>query len=456
MASEVRQLWKTTDEGCELVLYATSDGVVKRAYPGVRVLFWPNRKPCWAANMYSCALLKRGWAIGTVNDTAASLALLLRFLYEHRRDFQDMDDAALHRLSDELAGEPDLRSAQAKRRGGRQTNKILRRVLAFLEWYQTLFPGERPLVGEHGEGAQITVERRTMHIGTRTVSSLWHESMVPDDVPRDVRPMARNILQSLLDACPKLAQSRYVQKRASTLLKMLADTGARRVEINNLTVKDIKAAARRQDGLLEVRTAKRGDWKIRYVPLPRPTLNTVMDYIDIQRRLHVRRLIQKGVIAHDPGWLLLNDRGGKLHVETITQDIARLRIIAGVSERGTAHMLRHRWITIQVLERLKACLGQKLPLDVATTILTQVASMTGHKRIESLWPYIDLAFEEMGVWDTAEAVINMRMNAEAAYRELREIRKAHQEGSPLTKLELHRVDNLLHDLLGSVKPEFTE
>ena len=82
--------------------------------------------------------------------------------------------------------------------------------------------------------------------------------------------------------------------------------------------------------------------------------------------------------------------------------------------------------------------------------------MTDHKQIESLWTYIDLAFEEMGIWDTAESVINMRMNAEAAHRELCEIRSRHRDGDSLTKGELKLVDQLLHNLLEHVRPEFAK
>lgn len=82
--------------------------------------------------------------------------------------------------------------------------------------------------------------------------------------------------------------------------------------------------------------------------------------------------------------------------------------------------------------------------------------MTGHKQIESLWTYIDFAFEEMGIWDTAESVINMRMNAEAAHRELCEIRRLHCNGESLTTDELKRVDSLLVNLPDQIKPEFAK
>jgi site-specific recombinase XerD len=452
----MRKLWKTTDSRCELVLYASSTGPVTKAFPGVRVLFWPNGRPCWPANMYAANALRFGRAIGTVNTYASELSHFLRFLYEHRLHFEDVDDDVIYSFSERLEGEFTSGRKGGKRRGGRQTNKILRRALGFLEWYQKFFPAKRPLVGELGDAAQVTIERRRMEIKGRRISYVWHDSMVAEDVPRDVKPMARNVLSELLAACHKIANSRYIQQRAATILKLLADTGARRSEICGLSVKDVEEAAMSRSGKIRLPTAKGGNWRIREVPIPKATLDAVMSFIKIQRALHVRRLKKLGTIKRDPGWLFLNHRGNRLHVETITQDIARLRRIAGIDERATAHMLRHRWITIQVLERLKVYVGQKLPMDVATTILTHVASMTGHSQIQSLWGYIDLAFEEMGIWDTAQSVIHMRLNAEAAHRELRALREAHRDGSRLTKEELTRVDNLLHDLLENVKPEFAD
>ncbi len=450
------KLWRTTDSRCELVRFAHASDIHTQPFPGVRVLFWPNRIPCWPANMYLVTHLRHGRSIGTVNTCAAELACFLRFLSTGKTAFEDMDDNAMHAFSKDLVEEPDPRALQAPRRGGRQVNKILRRVLVFLRWYQSLWLGEQLIVGAVGQGARITTEERTLRIKGRNVTYLWHRSMVANDVPRNVKPLSRSVYLELLEACNFVAKSPYVQARTRTLLKLLSDTGARRIEIANMKVADVVHAAESGHGKLSLLTAKRGDQRPRLVPVPTATLDAVLSFIDVQRKLHVQRLTKRRVISEDPGWLLLNNRGQRLHVETITQDIARLRRIAGIPENATAHMLRHRWITIQVLERLKAYIGQRLPMDIATTILTKVASMTGHKQIESLWTYIDLAFEEMGIWDTAESVINMRMNAEAAHRELCEIRWLHRNGESLTKDELKRVDSLLLNLLDQVRPEFAK
>jgi len=451
-----KKLWKTTDKDCQLVLYAHSTGVQFQQFSGVRVLFWPNLIPCWAANMYLVTNLRYGRAIGTVNTYAAELTCFLRFLSTNNILFEDMSDNAMHEFSDFLARETDWRSSQASRRGGRQVNKILRRALVFLKWYQSIFSVDNPIVGVADSTAKINIEDRAFRVKNRTVTYIWHTSMVPNDVPLDIKPLSRSIYLELLDACKNIAKSPYVQARTRTLLKMLSDTGARRVEISQVKVTDVIEAVESGHGMLRLFTAKRGDKRQRLVPVPSVTLNAVLSFIEVKRKLHISRLLKRKVILQDAGWLFLTDRGQQLNVETITQDVARLRRIAGINEKATAHMLRHRWITIQVLERLKAYIGQKLPMDIATTILTKVASMTGHKQIESLWTYIDLAFEELGIWDTAESVINMRMNAEAAHRELSEIRNQHSDGKSLTKCELKRVDELLQNLLEHVKPEFTK
>jgi site-specific recombinase XerD len=450
------KLWRTTSEECSLVLYAHSDGPVKRPYPGVRVLFWPDGKPCWPANMYLASTIRSGRSIGTSNTYAAELALFLRFLYQEKNQLDNVANDDIYRFSERLVAEPHPRIPQSGRRGGTQVNKILRRALTFLRWYQKLHPLSPLLVGEQGSGARITVEERVVRHKNRMIRYLWHDSMVSESVPADIKPMARNVFLALLAACRRLAKSRYVQARAATILKLLSDSGARRSEIASLRVSVVLEVVREKGTKLLLRTAKRGDWKVREVPMPPSTLDAIVSFIEVDRKLHVRRLRNAKKISHDPGWLFLTQDGKKLAVESITQDFARLRRIAGVSGRATAHMLRHRWITIQVLERLKAYIGKRLPMDMATSILTHVASMTGHRRIESLWSYVDLAFQEMGIWDTAETVINMRMNAEAAHRELTEIRERHSDGSPLTREELGRVDKLLHDLLTHVKPEFVE
>ena len=97
----------------------------------------------------------------------------------------------------------------------------------------------------------------------------------------------------------------------------------------------------------------------------------------------------KGKLNSDPGYLFLSEITGlPLCEQTITKEISLLRIIAGINEKACGHMFRHRFITLQIIYRLKEYIGKELPMDIAHVILTKVASITGHKGIKGLISYL--------------------------------------------------------------------
>ncbi len=73
--------------------------------------------------------------------------LSLRWLIE------DVCDDVLVSFSDWLVNR--------KKSSGNHINRILLRVISFLEWYQTLLVGRR-LVGSLGQGAQVTISLRSL------------------------------------------------------------------------------------------------------------------------------------------------------------------------------------------------------------------------------------------------------------------------------------------------------
>ncbi len=112
-------------------------------------------------------------------------------------------------------------------------------------------------------------------------------------------------------------------------------------------------------------------------------------------------------------------------------------------------MFRHRFITIQVATRIKDFKKGTLPIDVISTILTKVSSLSGHQNPHSLQPYIDIAFAELDAWKTADKVLAMRSKLEATYRELQSI-KLDIQNSKMTKKEmLNNVDALLESILSA-------
>jgi site-specific recombinase XerD len=441
---------RRSDDNCLIPLYVHSNGPQMRVCVGLRVLFWPSGEPCWFANMFLVDAFRNGGSIATANALADSLSLFLRFLARRQLQIEEVDDERICAFAD-LLDRQQLRGARL--RGGRQVNKIIRTTLRFLEWFQQVRPSARPLVGGDGSAALIRVQTRVARRRGRTTTSLSHASMVPEDVPRDVQPMSRDIFLQLLDACTRLADDRHVQERARLMLKLLHDTGARRAEINGLQVQDIQDALADEAGRLRLKTVKRRRGpSVRLVPVPRATLDAAMAFIQTARALLIHKLKRQHRLRVDPGWLLLNAHGRALGVETITQDIARLRAIAGIHQRAHAHMLRHRYLTIQALERIKVFVGRQLPMEMASTILTRLASLSGHSSIESLWKYIDLVFEEMGVWNSAEDVLRLRSNSEAALREIQGLRRQCAAGQPITGSSLLLLERALTQLTEPAAP----
>jgi len=112
----------------------------------------------------------------------------------------------------------------------------------------------------------------------------------------------------------------------------------------------------------------------------------------------------------------------------------RLRRLADVEEKASIHMLRHRWITLQVVEGIRAYGNQKLPLDVATSLLSRISSMTGHSSIDSLWSYVLMTFDELGVWDRAQENHTIRSVIAAIDREIAIFRESEADLSASKRL----------------------
>ena len=371
MSSAIGQLW-----------ISTSNGSTK-----ARVVVWPNGLPCWEVNCFLASLQRRGRSASTVRAYASELSSAVRFVFSRSLDFLELHDQDIVDYSRWLAS-----NATGRTRQNNQVNKLLDRLLTFLRWLQTFSGLEQPLVGAVGSGAKVSVEETVLRIRGRSTIKSRHLGHVPSNATWPVRPVARATLVALRNSVATSYKSPYCRARAHALLTLLADTGCRREEAVYLRVEDVRSALEDDRGLLRLRTSKRPGNPGRYVPIPRTSLVSLQQFIDVQRALLVRRLTK---LKRRPAeWVLLSRRGDMWDPESVTQCFARLRRCGQVSGRASAHMLRHRWITLQLLERLKRCQEVALGPELATTMLTRVASMSGHSDIDSLWDYVDFSFEE--------------------------------------------------------------
>jgi len=460
-----KQLWKKTDKDCMLVDYTCAKGSILISAPKIPVMFWPDGGVCWPVTMW---LMEKGKAyIGRVtakgkrntnggsSTTHASLiSHLVRFTFSKRnKNFALLLDDDIKGWSEDLKIEVDPKNRFSKRRKSSQTGKIMRSGLNFLLWYQKVMLPHDNLIGED-LSHQITIEEKTQERKSKfgkafRTTYVDHRHIPTKSTPQKVFAIGHEKITKLYDALRETTSSVQVRKRDENVLRMLEAVGGRRVEVADLKVEDIRLAYKTER--MPLQTAKSDDTEPRQVPIGKEWLEPIILYINTYRKKLVKELIKKGKIDGEPEDLFINIRNGKkLSEERITNLISKLRRAANIDEKVCAHMFRHRFITIQVATRLKDFRKGDLPLDVENTILTKVASISGHKDPKSLRIYIDLAFAELNVWDTADKVLKMRSKLEGAFRQIQTL-KGDLKSEHLSKKELLcMVETLLGNIISSI------
>jgi hypothetical protein len=165
---------------------------------------------------------------------------------------------------------------------------------------------------------------------------------------------------------------------------------------------------------LVLATKKREPNAQRKVPV---TMNLVIKlgvYVRKYRAGILEQLHASGKHPEPNDFLFLNSDGNPLSKETLTRGFARLCEYAEITQRTCLSMFRHRAITSLVAIHLREFCSARLEVALHalndadySTILAKVASITGHKNPESLRPYIHLAWEELGAFDTVQAAIKL-------------------------------------------------
>ncbi len=384
--TSVGRLWRTSSKEFYLPGYDKFRRSERWAAPEMRVMYWPDGCICWQLNVYFLHLRRSNSAISTINTYASELSLFVRFLFESKVVIEDVCDDVLVSFSDWLVNR--------KKSSGNHINRILLRVISFLEWYQTLLVGRR-LVGSLGQGAQVTISLRSLKSKQGVVRvRTQHHAMVPASIPRTVRPISSNIVSALLDSCEWAAKTNFRRSRDRCMLVLLADTGIRREELTWIRVSDVVGAS--ADRKLPVRTSKRKGNPYRLIPISDETFRMLLEYIDVTRSIQVRRLNRRKIGFKDQGWLFCTREGFKMAPSTVSQLFCDLRAEAGLAERISAHMLRHRYITLQVMARLRSLSRRgSIGVEALTTVLSKIASLSGHSSLDSMWRYVDWAYEEL-------------------------------------------------------------
>ena len=293
-----QQLWSFADGNCHIPEYITIEKeIIKRSCKNAPVMHWPDGRVCWSVTHWLLTKYKglssksaRGSSAGTYSS---QISHLVRFVFNNRISFSDLNDDHFYEWAEILRKERHPHSIIFKRRrNNTQIGKIMRRAIAFLQWYQKNLFSNWVIIGSKADGAQIKVTLKKGSQGKYSFSYWDHPSIPKDDVPQDVKPISHSVITKLYDAIPKFSKNTYVRKRLQQLLRLLEATGGRRIEISEIKTADIKQAY--VTGRLILRVAKQKRDKYREVPVAREWIEPIIVFIDTHHAKHVNRLVNKG------------------------------------------------------------------------------------------------------------------------------------------------------------------
>lgn len=401
-------------------------------------MLWPNGVPCWEVTGYTISERKRGLATSSANTYAAELSHLVRYCYQKKLYFSKFSDDRLFEFAAHLSH--STRKSEP-RRGGSHINRILSQTIRFLFWLQTVVPTNGLLVGYPGEGAKITVTAPRHNRRQERPAQFIHPCFVASSERTVVRAMPDLVLENLLEAADQEEHRFFTRSRDTAMISLLADSGVRREELTFVRVEDVMDALSNL-GKLSFRSSKRKGNPTRQVPVPLETLQELKEnYIETARAICMERNLRRG--RSDEGWLFCTQTGTRIRPSTITHIFSRLRLSAGLTEKGAPHMLRHRWINLQVVAGVRQ-LSSLSPISAGMmlTLLSRLTARTGHARVTSLLHYLDQSFEQL----IAELAHGKIQQLESAQRAVAKLRRRIAQSLPHEE-----VDELLDAILLGLK-----
>ena len=199
---------------------------------------------------------------------------------------------------------------------------------------------------------------------------------------------------------PQPNESNFVQKRNRIILKLLEITEARVGEIALLTVQYIENVFTQDKPTLKMRILKKRGQLVdyRYVPVNKVDFNKIGTYIKIYHSKTIKNTIDK---TNDKGYLLISENTDKAILPvTITNEINKIRKAARIDENVCAHMFRHRFITNLFIQLIKQYDIQnkdhfRNSLMDLENLKVYIQQATGHKNVNSLENFIDIAKSEL-------------------------------------------------------------
>jgi|GEM_PF-601172 len=412
--------------------------ITTQIIPDFPFMYWPSNKPCEPVNMYLLDIA-HGVTGHSLKTYASDLSHLVRYCGENNVGIEHLNNAHFHTLSKQLQVERAPQHPLERARNNNTVRTILSRAIQFLLWYQkTIMPHLlTPLIGEQSVSPQIIVKRvknNPTHIkGSHGGYYYTHAAMPPPESREPKRPIARPLIEDIQRAIYRQSvlegrsepfirryannldllreQLEYIRARRMFMIWMMMRTGLRPSELSEMSVKDhVNILTTRT---LKIPTKKRRKVKapIRHFPILLDAATVIYRYL-LSRTAYCGALKRAGIEPEPGTAFFLTVEGKPLKKTSLEKDFQRLVVLAGYNDvQACLSMFRHRFITYEVTVHLKEFIeksgkSRQMMTDIDyESILKRVADKTGHGSVQSLWHYIDLAWEELGVWASTDKAL---------------------------------------------------
>lgn len=138
----------------------------KQIMPATFAVTWPDGTPCSLVEMYLISMFHRGVSVredgGSLRATVAKLMHLVRYSWEVKRDFWELDDDDIYRLLDALMAETKPEAPSVRVRDNNTVRAIVAAVVEFLLWLQNEILVGVALIGVGADFRIRLIEQKTL------------------------------------------------------------------------------------------------------------------------------------------------------------------------------------------------------------------------------------------------------------------------------------------------------
>ena len=440
-------------------------------------MHWPNGKPCSPINMYFLDIASETTG-ETLKAYSTKLTHLVRYCGDRNKLFEELRDADIFELAKELQRE---KRGIERARNNNTIREILGRCIVFLVWFQKIFMhvDVQPLIGDVKGNPKIKVKIKVNPF--RGKAYYVHRAMPPMESRDPKHPVATTIIECIEECIDELsllenqetrflqryknkpdrmtAELEYLRCRRHFMVWLMKRTGLRPAEMVDISVQDHLHVLKKKIFRIPIKKRRADPPPLRSFPVVLQDATTFLRYLTARSKF-VKAIKDDGVCLANEDSLFIGVNGEAVKKTSLERDFARIVKSAGLKGVDACFsMFRHRFITYEVIVHLKAFMNKQekgrhmMTREDYESILKRVATKTGHASVDSLWHYIDLAWEEIDVWGNVDRAIERFHAADRFFDELLALKLDVQSCHNATaKSIIANVVDRLGQIIGSNKP----